>query len=323
MLANIPQSDDLLIFDAFSTGHWDLDGEHEDLAKADQARQQLVASGVAAFQSKFADGRRQVDGLIQLVTDAETCGIELDNRPYTFIERLCSEDFVKEFLPYAMQDGAHPFLAYMTIVAFRWLRATDGARYKSAGLEAAGHKNQVLACAIADAIASGPSLNAPLAEDVAIMQVLVRHPVPMVRYLTFTAIRRLGEHAEHEQKAIEMLLASDVGDDSKLAEEMCGGVDYYGIKKEHLSRDQVQVLLGKLVITKEIDGHHTERFLAWVGEHFPDWLFELILRRLDREAEFTGGRKQKPASRRFPITASEVHSVPCRRARVIRISSCS
>ena len=124
-----------MIFDAFSTGHWDLDGEHEDLAKADQARQQLVASGVAAFQSKFADGRRQVDGLIQLVTDAETPGIELDNRPYTFIERLCSEDFVKEFLPYAMQDGAHPFLAYMTIVAFRWLRATDGARYKSAGLE--------------------------------------------------------------------------------------------------------------------------------------------------------------------------------------------
>ena len=250
VLANIPQSDDLLIFDAFSTGHWDLDGEHEDLAKADQARQQLVASGVAAFQSKFADGRRQVDGLIQLVTDAETCGIELDNRPYTFIERLCSEDFVKEFLPYAMQDGARPFLAYMTIVAFRWLRATDGARYKSAGLEAAGHKNQVLACAIADAIASGPSLNAPLAEDVAIMQVLVAASPSDRPLFALHGHSALGGAWEHEQKAIEMLLASDVGDDSKLAEEMYGGVDYYGIKKEHLSRDQVQVLLGKLVITK-------------------------------------------------------------------------
>jgi len=293
VLAGIPQSDDLLIFDAFSTGQWDLDGEHEDLAKADQERQQLVASGVAAFQSKFVGGRRQVEGLIQLVNDAETCGIELDNRPYNFIERLCSEDFVKEFLAYATQDGTRSFLAYMTIVAFRWLRATDRVRYKSAGLEAAGHKNHVLACAIADAIASGPSLNAPIPEDVAIMKVLVRHPAPTVRYLTFIAIRRLGEHAEHEQGAIEMMLATDIGDESKLAEEMCGAVDYHGINKEHLSRDQVRVLLDKLVITKEIDDHHTERFLAWVGEHFPDALFELILRRLDRDAEFDRKKEAK------------------------------
>lgn len=293
VLGNIPQSDDLLIFDAFSTGQWDLDGEHEDLADADRARQKLIALGVTAFKTKFVSGRQQVEGLVQFVNDAETCGIELDNRPYSFIEQLCAEDFVKEFLAYATNDGAHRFLAYMTIVAFRWLRAKDRARYKSAGLEAAGHKNHVLACAIADAIASGPNLNAPLAEDVVIMQVLARHPSSMVRYLTFTAIRRLGEHAEHEREAIEMLLASEVADESKLAEEMCGAVDYSGIKKERLSQDQVRMLLDKLVITKEIDGHHTERFLAWVGDHFPDALFELILRRLDREAEFDRRKETK------------------------------
>ena len=125
------------------------------------------------------------------------------------------------------------------------------------------------------------------------MQILALHPTPVVRYLTFTAIRRLGEHAEHEGEAIEMLLASDVGDDSKLAEEMCGAVDYSGIKKDHLTGDQVRGLLDKLVITKEIDGHHTDRFLAWVGEHFPDALFELILRRLDREAEFDRKKETK------------------------------
>ncbi len=66
---------------------------------------------------------------------------------------------------------------------------------------------------------------------------------------------------------------------------MCGALDYVGIKKEHLSEDQVRKLLDKLVITKEIDQHHTECVLAWVGEHFPGALFELILRRLDRDAE--------------------------------------
>ena len=62
VLAKIPQSEDLLIFDAFSTGQWDLDGEHNDLSEADKARQQLVERGVIAFKSKFADGRRQVEG---------------------------------------------------------------------------------------------------------------------------------------------------------------------------------------------------------------------------------------------------------------------
>lgn len=74
---------------------------------------------------------------------------------------------------------------------------------------------------------------------------------------------------------------------------MCGAVDYHGINKAHLSRDQVRVLLDKLVITKEIDDHHTERFLAWVGERFPDALFELILRRLDRDAEFERKKEAK------------------------------
>jgi hypothetical protein len=293
ILATIPQSDELLIFDAFSTGEWDLDGEHQDLEAANQARRELLSRGVDAFRKKFPEARQQVVALAQLVKDAETSGIELDNRPYNFIEGLCSEDFVKEFLAYATNDGADRLLAYMTIVTFRWLRARDRDGYKSAGLAAAHHKNYVLACGIADAIASGPNLNAPLPEDVAIMQVLARHSAWIVRKLTFTAIRRLGAHEKHEAEAIEMLLAAEIGDDSKMADEMCGAVDYMGINKEHLSEGQIRVLLDKLVATKEIDAHHTERFLAWVGQHFPDALFELILRRLDREAEFDRRKEAK------------------------------
>jgi len=103
-----------------------------------------------------------------------------------------------------------PLLAYMTIVAFRWLRASDVVEYEKAGIAAAIHTNHMLACGIADSIASGPNLNAPLPQDLAILQALVRHPAPVVRRLTFTGIRRLGAHAEYEPQAIEMLLASEV-----------------------------------------------------------------------------------------------------------------
>jgi hypothetical protein len=292
VLSKVPQSDDLLIFDAFSTGQWDHDGFYENLEDADRSRKELITRGVAAFRTKFPDGSRQVDGLVQLVKDAEDCGIELGSNPYSFIEEFCSEDFVRAFLPYAM-NNPHPLLAYMTIVPLRWLRASDLAQYRKVGIEAATHKNRLLALGAADSIAYGPNLNAPLVEDVAILQPLAQHPDAAVRRLTFTGIRRLGAHPAYEREAIEMLLASEIGDDSRMAEEMCGAVDYAGIKKEHLSEKQIHLLLDKLVPTKEIDGHHTERFLAWVGEYFPAALFDFILRRLDRDADFDRRNEKK------------------------------
>jgi uncharacterized protein DUF4062 len=292
VLANIPQSEDLLIFDAFSTGQWDLDGQHEDLAQADQARQELILRGVDAFRKKFPDARQQVAGLVQLVNDAEACGIELGNKPYNFIAELCSEDFVREFLSYAMGDP-HPLLAQMISASLRWLREKDLARYKAAGLAAANHKNFLLGYDTANAVCYGPNLSTPLAEDVAILHVLARHPAVAVRHSAFFGIRRLGANEKYERDAIEMLLASEVGDDSKMADEMCGAADYGGINKEHLSEDQVRALLDKLVITKEIDGHHTERFLAWVGDVYPEMLFEFILRRLDRDAELDRRNEKK------------------------------
>jgi len=74
VLSSIPQSDDLVIFDAFSTGEWDHDGFHENLEDANRSRNELIARGVATFRTKFPDGRQQVDGLVQLVRDAEACG---------------------------------------------------------------------------------------------------------------------------------------------------------------------------------------------------------------------------------------------------------
>ncbi len=292
VLSNIPQSEDLLIFDAISTGEWDHDGLYDNLEDANRSRQELISRGLAAFRTKFPDARQQMEGLVQLVKDAETCGIELGGNPYSFIEGLCGEDLAQAFLSYAMDDP-HPLLAQMISVRLRWLRASDPARYQVAGLAAANHKNPLVAYGTANAVAYGPNLNSPLVEDVAILQALARHPAEIVRYLTFTGIQRIGGHGAYEREAIEMLLGSEIADSSRMGEEMCGAVDYAGIKKEHLSEEQIRILLDKLVITKEIDGHHTERFLAWVGEHFPAALFDFILRRLDRDAEFDRRNEEK------------------------------
>lgn len=180
VLAGIPLWDDLLIFDAFSTGEWDLDGHHEDIAEADRSRRELISRGVAAFRAKFPDGRQQVGGLVQLVKDAEQGGTDPGGQSHSFIEELCSEEFVRAFLPYAMND-AHPLLAQMIMVPLRWLRRTDPTRYRTAGVAAATHTNYLVGYGTANAISYGPNLNTPLAEDVPILQALARHPAAAVR----------------------------------------------------------------------------------------------------------------------------------------------
>jgi len=301
LLASIPQSDDLVIFDAFSTAEWDHDDFYETIEEGERSRRELVSRGVAAFQKKFPDGCQRVDGIVELVRDAEACGINLGDQPYSFIEELCSEDFVQAYLPYAMNDP-HPLLAQMIMVPLRWLRQTDPARYRIAGIAAATHKNALVAYGAANAVSYGPNLNQTLDDDAAILQELAKHPSPMVRHLTFTGIRRLGAHGAYEQEAIEMLLGSEIGHDARLAEEMCGAVDYLGIRKEHLSEARVRVMLDKLVATEKIDDHHIERFLAWVGEHFPAALFEFTLRRLDRDAEIERGNEKKTGYTPIPNT---------------------
>jgi len=98
------------------------------------------------------------------VRDAEACGINLGNQPYSFIEELCSEGFVQAYLPYAMNDP-HPLLAQMIMVPLRWLRQTDPARYRIAGIAAATHKNALVAYGAANAVSYGPNLSQPVAED--------------------------------------------------------------------------------------------------------------------------------------------------------------
>jgi hypothetical protein len=284
IIASTPESDDLLIFDAFSTAEWGLDAEHETLEDAARARTELIARGVRIFREKYPRARQQVEALIRLVNDAQSCGMNLGNEPYSFIDALCSDpEFLNEFLAYALNEP-HPLLAQMICIPLRHLRTSDPNRYRDAGILGANHKDAYVGYGTANAISYGPSLTAPLPEDVPILEALSQHPNLRVRHLTFTGIRRLGAHAAYERPAIDLLLRSDVGDDPKMAEEMCGAVHYAGINLARLSDADIQGLLQKLVATKEIDDHDIEYFLNWVGQNHPAALCEFIISRLDQYA---------------------------------------
>ena len=284
VLAGIALTDELLIFDAFCTGDWEHGSEFDTIEEANRARRELVLRGVEIFRRKHGGARQHVEALVRLLGDAESCAMDLGGKPYNFIDELCTDpEFLDEFLAYLLND-AHPYLAQMICIPLRRLRESDSARYRNVGVQAAGHENPFIGYGTANAICYGPSLTAPVPADLAILESLSQHSNLNVRFLTFTGIGRIGAHPEYEREAVNLLLRSDVGDDSKMAEEMCGAVDYAGIKLTHLSEADIHGLLQKLVATKKIDDHHTGRFLDWVGQNQAAALFEFTINRLDRYA---------------------------------------
>jgi hypothetical protein len=284
VLSSIPVADDLIVFDAFCTAEWELDAQFATLEEASRAQRELAIRGVEIFRRKYTAVRRQVEALVQLVVDAESWGIDLRDKPYSFIDGLCTDcEFLDELVAYLL-NNPHPYLAQMICIALRRLRHTDLARYRDVGLQAAAHENPYIGFGTANAVCYGPSLTAPVQADLAILEVLSQHSNVNVRYLAFTGIRRIGAHAEYERAAVNLLLRSDVGDDSKMAEEMCGTVDHAGIDLAHLSEAEIRNLLQKLVATNDIDGYHIGRFLDRVGQNHPAMICEFTINRLDRYA---------------------------------------
>lgn len=306
VLASVPASDELLIFDAFCTGQWEQDTHFDSLEESDRARQELIGRAVETFQRKYVGAREQLKALIGLVADAESYDIDLDGKPYDFIDALCANpEFRDEFLTYLLNQlsEAETFLAQMVSIPLRRLRNSDSVRYREAALQAAVATNPYLAYGTANAVSLGPSLNAPIPADFVILEGLSRHPNLRVRHLTFTGIKRIGVHAEYERDAINLLLRSDIGDEAALAEELCGALTYAGIPLAHLSEADIRGILKKLVLTKDIDDHHIGLVLQWIGQNRPAELCEFIINRLDHYAkmqdrgEATAGYRPVPHQR--------------------------
>ena len=283
ILASIPQSDDLTIFDAFCTGEWDCDAQFNTIEEADQARENLVARGAELFRRLNAGAQAQVHALVRLVDEAESCGLDVGSKPYNFIDKICVDEFLDKFLDYLLDDP-HPLLAQLIAIPLRRLRTSEPDRYLDIGLKASTHENFFISYGAANAVCYGSGLNTPIRADLAILQSLAHHPSERVRHLTFTGVRRLGTHLEYSRNAIDLLLSTEIGDSEQMADEMCSTMHYSGISLNKLLDRDVREILQKLVPTTEVNDHNITFFLDWAGKNHADMLIEYILKRLDRHA---------------------------------------
>lgn len=284
ILAAAPQTDDVLIFDAFCSSPWDHDGQFETIEAADLARRTLLDRAVKAFQTRYASPQEQINALVQLVADAGSAGIDLSGKCGDFMERLCLDPkFLEEFVRYLLDDPDR-FLGQMICFPLTILRANDPTRYRELGLRGAEHRTVTVGIGTSSAVCYGPILTSPIAEDMAIIGSLSKHTNWWVRHNTFLGIGRIGAFERYERAAVELAINTNIEDHSELAEDMCGAFGPARIRFEALREDELRTVLHKFVSLDEVDGYHAKLFLDRAGHQHPSALFAFLIERLDRAA---------------------------------------
>lgn len=158
ILAAAPQTNEVLIFDAFWSSPWDHDARYENLEQADEARRDLIQRAADAFKAKYRSPAEQISALIELVKEGESSGIDHSGKGGDFLQNLCADAaFREEFIGYVLGDP-DPFLGDFISIPLRALRSVDAASYEELGLLGATHKTASVGLGTASAVCYGPPL---------------------------------------------------------------------------------------------------------------------------------------------------------------------
>lgn len=308
VLAAAPQTDEVLMFDAFWSTPWEHHARDATIEEQDQAWRDFIKVAVSTFRAKYETPSDQIAAMVQLVADGEAAGIDRGGeRCASFIEELCLDaEFVAAFVCYLL-DEPDLFLGQFFSIPLRIIRAVNASVYKEIGLRGARHKTWPVGLGTASAVCFGPPLANPIVEDVAIIEALSRHPSAWVRHNTFLGIRRIGQHPDHERDAIRLAIESNLDGNAGLVEEMCSVFGPGGVRFDHLNEDDVRAILQKLALIEKLDGHWTTRFLTQVGAAYPGLMFSFSMQRLDHVAEILA--KDEPLGRYVPVPGDHIGNV--------------
>ena len=289
--AAIPESQELLVFDAFCTPFHERRGDVDDLIE----RERLHGSELRRAADEFGAAHPSADDLISaldhMAQQADEYGISTAEPAYSFIALLCRNlDFMQRFIEYVLDDP-HPQLGFQIRVVLLALRETHPSAYEELGLRCAAQPKGVVAWGAAHAVCLSPGLQHPIAADVNIIAALAQHSNPDVRRLAIEAAGKLGHKTDFTEQAATILAGVELEGQPVLANTLCEAFGTTGTPVALLSREQIRSILDKLVIIGRLDDRKREIFLQPVAHHAPDLLFDFFLRRLKQHSNLKAGSK--------------------------------
>jgi len=289
LLAAIPQSEQLMVFDAFCTPHWELHGDQVSLIEVEKGHYVEVQRAVHILRAQYPLIEDQIAALEGMATQADAYGIRVVESAGLFIELLCRDpEFGRAFLEYVL-GKPHPTLGFQICMLVPTLRDSDVLAYRKVGIAAAQHPMADVASGAAHGVFFGSLLGTPMDEDAEIVRELAKHSASNVRGIAIESAARLGRHPKYLKTALEILLSADLEADRALAHRFCDAFSATGIPISMLSDEELRVALGKLVRLERLDNHQVREFLDAVGDGHPELLLDFLLLRLDYHASLQQG----------------------------------
>lgn len=280
VLNEVPESDELEIFDALCTGQWDRDIEFEDFHEASRFHQQQVLTAAHKFRRMCSDPTERIQTLERMVKGALAARVEVNGADPLLTELCRDVAFLKAFSEHLLTNNETP-LGPMAGVALRSWRQVNLLAFSKWGRRLAAHPSVRVASSAASGVCYGP-LDDPAAEDIEVMQELVKRSEPGVLLPTVFGLARLGKVNGQERTAIQLALAINLPDDPKVADEFCEIFGPRGVNPRVLSETDTSAVLDKLVPVRKLEEHNAGALLKGVSGSYPDLLLEFVLKRLGR-----------------------------------------
>jgi len=104
------------------------------------------------------------------------------------------------------------------------------------------------------------------------------------------AIRSLTGFSD-ENRAIQLALNIDIGDDEKLANSLCFVFDSdLGISPEKLSDKDLEIIVSKFIPIKELNDHlyYLDKFISYCSSQIPEIIIDFLIKRLEISKEKSG-----------------------------------
>ena len=288
VLALLPSTPELMAFDAFCSGEWDIrnltDSTEDKIKEAAARNRQRGWEAATAFRESFGTADECISGLARFYVLARDCEIH-PKGANEFVGNLCADpDFLSQFAG-QVRDGTYKHeLAPAVQAMLRKLRERSGPDFRTTALTAARSTDLDL---VRSAAAGMWGLNYDPAtdDDLEILDELSSRDDWRVRDCVIWALSNVGKHPDREQDAIERILSFSPGKDKKFADRICDAFLYAKIPLANLSDTQFDRLLQILVSVPDLDEHGIGLVLNWAVTNRPSALIGFISKRITTATE--------------------------------------
>jgi len=286
VLAELPDTPLLEMFDAFCTGDWDIrtaSTSAEDLQDAMERNRERNKQAAHLMTKHYPDVNERIGVLQEFVSGAQSCNIKA-NGAYNFIHNLCEDrEFSRELAERICSASLPPELFLAIPAVMVRLKESTPAEYLRVGLAAARSPDTAVVRNAASGVCTAVFMRGS-AEDLVLLDQLAARDDQWTCEAVIRALHGLGKYPHFRREAINRLLSAKV-DDTETADELCGGFFYGDIRLQSLTREDFGRLLDLLVALPELskysNGLHVGMVLQWGADHFPDEILRFLSRRIE------------------------------------------